>query len=152
MSPPPPPATAPDPATDWFAVHTSYDIRGNILSVADALGRVTFQRQYDYANRCLRIESLDAGIRRTVTDAAGGPVERRASNGSLTLAAYDQAHRPIRTWALDPSGSAVTLRELLIYGESANAGLGPGVAAARNLLGQVYQHYDEARPGHPEQC
>ena len=33
---------------------------------------------------------------------------------------------------------------VLIYGESADAGLGPGAAATSNLLGQVYQHYDEA--------
>ena len=34
-----------DPATDWFATQTSYDIRGNILTVTDALGRVTYQRR-----------------------------------------------------------------------------------------------------------
>jgi RHS repeat-associated protein len=134
----------PNPATDWYSVRTGYDIRGNILSVTDALGRVTYQRCYDYANRCLRISSLDAGIRRTIPDAAGSAVEGRASNGSLTLAAYDQSHRPIRAWARDTADAAVTLRELLIYGESGESGLGSGTAAALNLLGQVYQHYDEA--------
>ena len=134
----------PDPATDWFTVQTSYDIRGNVLAVTDALGRVTYRRLYDYANRCLRIDSLDAGVRRIIPDPAGSLVEQRAGSGSLTLAAYDRAHRPIRTWARDASGGAVTLRELLIFGESADAGLGPGVAVGRNLLGQVYQHYDGA--------
>ena len=133
----------PDPAIDWFTTQSSYDIRGNVLTVADVLGRIIYRRSYDYASRCLRVDSLEAGIRRTITDAAGSPLERRASNGSLTLTAYDEAHRPLRIWARDPGGT-VTLRELLIYGESAAAGLGPGAAAAANLLGQVYQHYDEA--------
>lgn len=131
-------------ATDWFTTQTSYDIRGNILTVTDALGRLTYQRQYDYANRCLRTDSLDAGLRRMVYDAAGGLVERRASTGSLTLAGYDEAHRPVRSWARDASAGPVTLREVMIYGESPGTGLAAGAAASANLLGQLYEHYDEA--------
>ncbi len=135
-----------DPATDWYVTQTSYDIRGNALTVTDTLGRLTYRRSYDYANGCLRVDSLDAGNRRTIPDAAGSPLESRAANGSLTLIAYDQAHRQIRSWARDSAGSAgaVTLRELQIYGESPAAGFAAGAAAAANLLGQVYQQYDEA--------
>lgn len=133
-----------DPATDSYTTNTSYDIRGNVLTVTDALGRLTYQRSYDYANQCLRVASLDAGLRRTIPDATGSPLETRAEDGSLALMAYDQAHRLIRTWARDPSGSVVTLRERLVYGESPDAGFGPGAAAAVNLLGQVYRHYDGA--------
>lgn len=68
----------------------------------------------------------------------------RASNGSLTLTGYDQAKRPVRSWARDASAVPVTLREIMIYGESADAGLAPGAVAAGNLLGQLYQHHDEA--------
>jgi RHS repeat-associated protein len=133
-----------DPATDWFSTRSSYDIRGNILAVTDPLGRVTYQRSYDYANRCLRTASLDAGIRRTVTDAAGGPVEQRSSGSALTLTSYDPASRPEQVWARDTGSGPVTLRELMIYGESAGPALSPAGAASSNLLGQLYQHYDEA--------
>src|SRR5262245_64626906 len=34
---------------------STYDIRGNVLAITDALGRVAFQHEYDLANRALRI-------------------------------------------------------------------------------------------------
>ena len=70
-----------EPATDWYVTQTSYDIRGNVLTVTDALGRLSYRRSYDYANRCLRVDSLDAGIRRTIPDAAGSPLEKSCRQG-----------------------------------------------------------------------
>ena len=64
-----------DPATDWYTTRSAYDIRGNLLTVTDALGRVAFRHVYDLANRPLRSDSLDAGIRRSVLDAAGNVVD-----------------------------------------------------------------------------
>ena len=133
-----------DPATDWFSTQTNYDIRGNVLTVTDALGRVTYRRLYDYASRCLRIDSLDAGIRRSIADAASSIIEERPGNGSLTLTGYDPMRLPVRVWARDPADTGVTLREIAIYGESPDSGMTAAAAAASNLLGQVCQHYDEA--------
>src|SRR5262249_43396626 len=133
-----------NPITDWFRTTSTYDIQGNLLTVTDALGRVAFAQVYDLAKRPLRVESIDAGIRRTVLDALGNPVEGRDSKGGLVLHAYDAVHRPIRLWARDDSSSPITLRERLTYGDSADATLTPAQAAAANLLGKLYQHYDEA--------
>ena len=68
----------------------------------DGLGRVAAQiYTYDLADRPLRTESIDAGLRRIVLDAAGHEIERRDGKGALTLQAYDALGRPIRVWARD---------------------------------------------------
>jgi len=127
---------------DWYTTRSTYDIRGNVLTVTDALSRVAFQHVYDLANRKLKIDSIDAGVRRIVLDALGNPVEQRDSKGALTLHAYDRLNRPIRLWARDGAGQVMTLRERSVYGDSPEAGLAD--AQASNLLGKLYRHYDEA--------
>jgi RHS repeat-associated protein len=134
----------PDPSTDWFVTQSTYDIQGNLLTVTDALGRVAFKHVYDLAKHPLRVESIDAGLRRTILDAVGNPVEGRDSKGALALHAYDLLHRPIRLWARDGTAQSLTLRERLVYGDAADSGLTQGEAAARNLLGKPNKHYDEA--------
>ncbi len=36
--------------TDWLVTRSQYDIRGNLLSVTDAMGRVAFRYGYDLTN------------------------------------------------------------------------------------------------------
>ncbi|NOT57510.1 MAG: hypothetical protein HOP18_23135 [Deltaproteobacteria bacterium] len=133
-----------NPATDWFTTLSTYDIQGNLLTVTDALGRVAFTHLYDLAKHPMRVENIDAGIRRTVLDALGNPVEGRDSKGALVLHAYDVLHRPIRLWARDDSSSPTTLRQRQIYGDSPDSPLTPSQAASVNALGKPRQHYDEA--------
>jgi RHS repeat-associated protein len=128
---------------------SEYDIRGNVLVVNDALGRDAFKYVYDLANQPLRIENIDAGIRRTVRDAAGNIIEQRDSKGALILRGYDVLNRPRRVWArndADPA-SAMTLREQLEYGDGSNPNQ-PQVERpanrAANRLSRLHQHYDEA--------
>ena len=134
----------PDSATDWNQTKSTYDIRGNLLKVEDALGRDALRTIYDLANNPLRTESIDAGIRRMLLDAVGNPVEQRDSKGALILHSYDLLSRPVRLWARDGDGESITLRERLIYGDSAGAGSTAAQTVAKNLLGKPYQHYDEA--------
>jgi RHS repeat-associated protein len=134
----------PNSYTDWYHTRSTYDIRGNLLTVTDALGRQAFQYVYDLANNPLRVDSIDAGVRRTVLDAAGNEIERRDSKGALILQAYDGLNRPTDLWARDRSGQDLTRREHLIYGDSPEANLTPAQAKTANLRGKLYQHYDEA--------
>ena len=98
-------ATVPNPATDWYITRSTYDIRGNLLTITDPLGRRRLSAYvYDLANRSLRTEQLDAGLRRMVLDAAGNTVEQRDSKGALVLHAYDALNRPMRLWARDGTG------------------------------------------------
>jgi len=79
----------PNPSTDWFSTCSTYDIRGNLLTVTDPLSRVAFKYIYDLVNRPLRIQNFDAGVRRIFLDAAANEIERRDSKGALILHAYD---------------------------------------------------------------
>ena len=75
-----------DPATDWYLTRSSYDIRGNLLTVTDVLGRLSFRYAYDLADRPLRNWNIDAGLKRIVLDAVGNDIERRDSKGGIGCA------------------------------------------------------------------
>jgi RHS repeat-associated protein len=134
----------PNPATDWYTTRTTYDIRGNVLTITDALGRLAFRHIYDLANRNLRIDSIDAGVRYMMPDVLGNPVEQWDGKGALTLHTCDRLNRPTHLWARDGEGQVITLRQRLIYGDSPESGMTRAQAQANNLLGKPYRHYDEA--------
>ena len=142
-------------ATDWYVTLSTYDIRGNLLTVTDALERPAFSYFYDLSpkgeedesSQVLRIESIDAGIKRIIFDAVGNEIERRDSKGALILSSYDLVDRPIRVWARDDRNSEVTLRERLEYGDGSDPNQPEPERndnRDRNLLGQLTRYYDEA--------
>lgn len=133
-----------NPETDWLVTRSTYDIRGNLLTVTDAHGQVAFRCHYDLADNQLRIENYDAGIHRVVLDALGNEVERRDSKGALVLERYDQLVRPSHAWGRDSAKGKVTLRTRQIYGDSPESGHSEKQARAANLLGRLFQSYDEA--------
>jgi len=132
---------------DWLRTRSTYDIRGNALTVTDALDRIAIRRTYDLANRPWRVESIDAGLLRTALDALGSELERRDSKGALTLQAHDRLNRPIRVWARDDATGPMSLRQRMEYGD-AGTPTQPAPARAsmrdRNLLGELVRHHDEA--------
>jgi RHS repeat-associated protein len=132
---------------DRIITRTGYDIQGNITTITDALGRVAFTYWFDLLKRRWRMDSIDAGRRDSVPDAAGQMVESRDSKGALALAAFDILHRPSRVWARDGSGRTVTLRQRIEYGDGgdpAQEDTAREAARARNLLGRAARAYDEA--------
>jgi RHS repeat-associated protein len=132
------------PPAEIYTTNSVYDIRGNILTITDALHRVAFRHVYDLANQKLRVESIDAGIRREIRDAMGNPVEQRDNRNALALHHYDMLNRPVRLWARDKAGQPISLREHLVYGDSPEAGFGSAERETLNLSGKLYQYYDEA--------
>jgi RHS repeat-associated protein len=143
------PENAGDPLPSIQEVRTqsTYDIRGNVLAVMDALNRVAFRYIYDLANRPWRNDSIDAGLRRMVMNVLGNEVERRDSKSALSLQAYDRLQRPCRLWARDNAGGSITLRQRLEYGDGGNPDQAASERAAmrdRNLLGHLHSHHDEA--------
>jgi RHS repeat-associated protein len=132
---------------DEYSTRFEYDLRGNLLSVTDALGRRAFEYVYDLTNRPLRVSNIDAGVRSRVFDAAGNLVEQRDSKGSLILHSYDRLNRLNRLWARDDAAGKITLRERLTYGDAGDPA--QPVAErdrqrASNRLGRLQQHDDEA--------
>jgi hypothetical protein len=140
----------PLPPIQELRTQSTYDIRGNVLTVTDALDRVAFRYTYDLANRPWRIDSIDAGLRRIVLNVLGNETERRDSKGTLILQAYDRLQRPSRLWARDDTGSPITLRQRMEYGDAGNPDQAVAQRAAmraRNLLGQLHRH--QTKPGLP---
>ena len=135
------------PPIQELRTRSSYDIRGNLLSITDPLDRVAFRYHYDLADRHWRLESMDGGVRRTVLNVLGNLAEQRDSKGALALQAYDRLQRPTRVWARDDQDSPLTLRRRVEYGDGGDATQDQAERAAMraaNLLGQVHRHHDEA--------
>lgn len=127
----------PAPATDWHITRSSFDMRGNLLTISDALNRFAFVHSHDLLNRPLKVDSIDAGLRTSVLDALGNLVEYRDSKGSLALRRYDELNRLVKLWARnnEQPASPFTLRERLTYAPPG----APGHAA-----GRLIEHRDEA--------
>ncbi|MCC6995523.1 MAG: VCBS repeat-containing protein [Deltaproteobacteria bacterium] len=125
---------------DQLGARFSYDIRGNLISVTDPMGRIAISKSYDLANRVLRTERLDAGVSTTVFDAAGTAVEERDSRGAMRLQARDALLRPELLWARDSLDGRVTLRERIVYGDQED----PSSSLSANQMGRPVRHYDEA--------
>lgn len=136
------------PPIEALVKQSTFDIRGNILTITDSLGRQAFHDHvYDYANRILRVDSLDAGLRTTVFDAAGGVIERNDSKGAFTLHVYDDLARPLRMWARDGIDQAITLRQTMEYGDGGSADQAAADRTdnhAANRLGKLLRQFDEA--------
>lgn len=139
------PGQSPGPIERHFT-QSRYDIRGNVLEITDPLGRSAFQYKYDLLDNPLSTDSIDAGLKTVVQDAAGNPVEARDSKGSVVLHEHDELNRPTRLWARDDAESRVTMREKLQYGDNYADldDLDESTARQRNLLGRPCKHYDEA--------
>lgn len=120
---------------------STYDIQGNLIGIRDALGRLAFEYTYDLAKHPLHTQSIDAGPKWVVFDAAGNALEARDAKGALQLHGYDALNRPIRLWARDAIAGPMTLRERMVYGDDPVLAAG---AAASNRLGKLAQHDDEA--------
>jgi RHS repeat-associated protein len=134
-------------ASDCYATRTAYDLRGNVTSVTDPLGRVAFRHIYDAQNRSLRVETIDGGIRTSVHDGVGNLVEYRDSKGAVVLREYDRLNRPLGIWARDNSAGSLTLRESLTYGDGGDPAQSVASRSANrqlNRLGRVSVHRDEA--------
>ncbi|PRY25828.1 SpvB/TcaC N-terminal domain-containing protein [Pseudosporangium ferrugineum] len=124
-----------------------YDRRGNRIALIDALGRTALRSVHDLTGRALRTDSIDAGLRTLVFDAAGNPVEARDGRGARVLRAGDRCGRPMAVWARDDAAGPVTLRERMAYGDGGTP-LQPAAERAANRaayrLGKLVTHHDEA--------
>jgi RHS repeat-associated protein len=134
----------PDLVNDAFTTTSTYDLRGNLTGVTDALGRRAYAAVHDLLDRVWRVARPDAGAYRAALDASGATLEERDAKGALVLRATDVIGRPIRQWARDAANRPITLRDRTVYGDGADSGLTRVQAAAVNALGREVQAYDGA--------
>ncbi len=135
-------------ADNKVTMRYEFDIQGNLLSTTDALNRIVFRHKYGIAKQLLFKEHLDSGISKAVADVAGKPIEATDARDAQVLNGYDAISRPKNLRAKDAGAENITLRQVSIYAES----LGLSAAANLNLLGLVYQAYDEAGLNQIESC
>lgn len=131
----------------WHVIQTVHDVRGNVLTAIDELGRSALTQVYDLLDRPLRRESIDAGPTITVLDATGSTVQSRDARGATDLCTYDVLGRPAAVYARDRADEPVTLRERIVYGDSgdpAQPDADRQAARAARRLGRPWRHHDEA--------
>jgi RHS repeat-associated protein len=135
--------------TDEVITRQQYDIQGNVLSVTDALNRIVFRHKYGIGKQLLWKEHIDSGISTLVADATGKPITAKDAREAQVLTSYDALSRPVKVWAKEDPLDSYTLRQVSKYAENE---LGIAAAKDKNIVGQLYQHFDEAGLNQIEQC
>jgi RHS repeat-associated protein len=125
---------------DLHLTRSTFDVRGNLVSIIDPLGREAVRYAYDLLGRRLRSDGIDCGLKTSVPNAQGTVVEERQATGAVTLRVYDAVHRMVETYARDGPAGAVTLRERVTHGDT----LARAAALAGRLRGRPVKRYDEA--------
>ena len=129
---------------DQLATRTTYDVRGNVLTIVDPVGRTAVRHAFDLSDRLLRTDAIDGGRRLMLADAAGNPVLSRDGREALTLRTFDAMNRPATVHARDDAAAALTLRERTIYGDALPPGPERDAAVAAQCLGRVRTQQDGA--------
>jgi RHS repeat-associated protein len=131
------------PPIDNIVMQYTYDIRGNLLLVKDPYDRAVFTHVYDLRTPGkdkplppLRTIHIDKGDSNVLFDVLGKPIESHDAKGAVALSAYDRFQRHVYSWAANKTGDTITLRNYMVYGETAGS--------TNNLNGKAYQSYDEA--------
>ncbi|MFF0204437.1 SpvB/TcaC N-terminal domain-containing protein [Streptomyces sp. NPDC005017] len=123
---------------------TTRDVHGNVLVIADEMGRRAFEYVYDLTGRPLRVTGIDSGPRWSVPDARGSTVLTADARNALTLRTYDGLGRPRTVLARDKGGGPLTLRERVVHGDALPPGAGREKAVGARALGRIWSHDDEA--------
>ncbi len=133
-------------AAGTYSTRNQLDIKGNIVTITDALGREAINYVYDMLDARLTQASMEAGQRWTLNDCTGKPIRQWDSRGHNQRIAYDMLRRPTDSFVLgtDPVNSdpRTTTAEVLVtatlYGETQNS------PELLNLRTRVFQHCDSA--------
>src|SRR6185437_939375 len=124
--------------TQDIKMQYTFDVRGNLLAVKDALGNPAFAHLYDLHNKTLQTIHNDSGTSTALHDAMDRTVMATNANSAVSLTGYDVLSRVIGLWARDSGTESYGRRHKIIYGDS------EADPTVENLNGKVYQFYDEA--------
>ncbi len=128
-------------ADQWHHTSLERDVDGRLRSVTDARGNLTARYRHDLLGQRVHQDSLDAGRRWLLPNAAGHPLRAWDERDHEVQYGYDDPlHRPTHRRVIGGDGP-VPLDHVFdrrFYGE-----VEPD-AARRNLRGQLVRHYDTA--------
>jgi RHS repeat-associated protein len=137
---------APTPVRE-LRTWSTFDARGNLANLVDALGRTVLSGVFDLLDRPLRTTTLDGGTRLTVLDALGNVIEHRSERGGVVLREFDALNRLARLWAREDATAQLGLRERFEYGDGGTPTQPPAqrsAGRAANRLGRLSRSYDQA--------
>ena len=139
-------AGAPPTSVRELRTWSTFDARGNLATLVDALGRTVLAGIFDLLDRPLRTTTLDGGTRLVVLDALGNVVQHRSERGGVVLREFDALNRLAALWACDGPNAALCLCERFEYGDSgtpAQPAAQRSAARAANALGRLTRAYDQ---------
>jgi RHS repeat-associated protein len=99
-----------------FETELELDVLGNVLSVTDARGNEAEARTYGMLKQVLQSTSVDAGMRRALTDVAGAPLRSWNTRGFQSRLVYDELRRPTHHFVTEQSASEMLVTRTL-WGE-----------------------------------
>lgn len=138
-------------ADEFYHTKIKLDTEGNLRTVTDARGNTVMQYKYDMLGNLVYQNSMDAGQRWLLLNILGNPLRTWDERSHEFQYYYDVAHRPTHSKVLGGDGSTPldNIFDRVIYGESLLTGkrtdinrFNETVLQARNILGQVIQHFD----------
>ncbi len=122
------------------------DTEGNLRTVTDARGNTVMQYKYDMLGNMVYQKSMDAGQRWLLTNILSKPLRTWDERDHEFQYFYDIAQRATHSKVIGGDGITTldNIFDRVIYGESLLATNRSNETAlqARNILGQVIQHYD----------
>ena len=129
--------TIADNVSEQMPTRVKFDIEGNQLEITDPLNRKAMTYKYGMLGNKLLQESMEAGRRWTITDAAGKPLLSWDDRDHAFSFEYDDLHRPLQSKMKEGNANAIAF-ERIEYGE-----LQPN-AKSNNLRGKTFKHYDQS--------
>ena len=120
-----------------YETRNGYDIKGNVITVTDAKGRVITTNKYNLLDESISTQSLDAGDRWMLSNVLNSPIRMWDSRDQAFRIVYDALQRPQQDWVqqgTDPE----KLVTFTVYGEEITS------PVTNNLRGQIYQVFDPA--------
>ncbi|WP_411916336.1 RHS repeat-associated core domain-containing protein [Paenibacillus polymyxa] len=128
---------ADSPAMEHYRTRVTFDIDGNQREVADAKNRAVMRYEYNMLGNRIRQDSMDAGQRWMLNDAAGNPLRAWDSRSNELRSVFDQLRRQTESYLRERNGAEL-LAGQTVYGE-----VRPNPEAS-NLRGKPVQLFDQA--------
>jgi RHS repeat-associated protein len=124
-------------AADHLRTDTELDIEGNTRAVIDALDRRVMIYDYDMLGGRVHQNSIDAGQRWMLNDAAGKAMRAWDERAHNVRHVYDALQRPTGLF-VQTGGGGERLVERVLYGEAQSD------PETTNIRGEIFQHFDGA--------